>query len=154
MFGQSGKTCAMPPMENRPATPLCRGLAGRTLLLPYVLTLALAGLGLAAVGGTRAMGTDLEAVTKPGGRLTATSMPDAPLRVTFSGEGDGRSYFGGVWLHFGDGQNAMFCRPGSACRESAVDHTYARAGTYRAELIGVGEGSDVAIGSLTVIVTD
>lgn len=32
--------------------------------------------------------------------------------------------------------------------------TYARAGTYRADLIGVGEGSDVALGSLTVIVTD
>ncbi|HHZ09842.1 MAG TPA: hypothetical protein GX405_13795 [Rhizobiales bacterium] len=100
------------------------------------------------------MGTDLEAVTEPGGRLTAISSPDEPLRVTFSGEGDGRSYFGGVWLHFGDGQNALFCRPGSACREGAVDHTYARAGTYRAELIGVGEGSDVALGSLTVIVTD
>ncbi len=100
------------------------------------------------------MGTELEVVTEPGGRLTATSSPNAPLRVTFSGRGDGRSYFGGVWLSFGDGQNTMFCRPGSACRENVVDHTYARAGTYRAELIGVGEGSDVPIDSITVVITD
>lgn len=88
------------------------------------------------------------------GRLAADVSPQSPRRVTFHGQGDGASYFGGVWLHFGDGENAMFCRPGSGCHENTIEHTYAHAGSYEAELVGVGEGTNKVLGAVTVTVAD
>ncbi|CAG0981032.1 hypothetical protein RHIZO_01738 [Rhizobiaceae bacterium] len=99
-----------------------------------------------AMGGKDVMASGTES------RLEAVMA--SSRRVTFHGQGDGASYFGGVWLHFGDGENAMFCRPGSGCRENTLEHTYARAGTYEAELVGVGEGTNKVLGAVTVTVAD
>ncbi len=99
-----------------------------------------------------AMGGKIMVASETGSQLEAVMA--SSRRVTFHGQGDGASYFGGVWLHFGDGENAMFCRPGSGCRDNTIEHTYARAGTYEAKLLGVGEGTNKVLGAVTVTVAD
>lgn len=99
-----------------------------------------------------AMGDSAADMQDSKGQLNAKA--SAGRSVTFTGHGGGASYFGGVWLHFGDGQNEMFCRPGSGCRETTLNHTYAQAGTYEAKLLGAGEGESVTLGTVTVTVSE
>ncbi|WP_139015612.1 PKD domain-containing protein [Ensifer aridi] len=89
----------------------------------------------------------------PAGGLSASPRSGpAPLDVIFSASGGGAVYFGGAWLDFGDGERTMVCRPGSGCRVASATHTYSQAGTYRARLIGEGEGERLLLGSVTITV--
>jgi PKD repeat protein len=76
----------------------------------------------------------------------------SPRHVTFTGQGDGASHFGGVSLEFGDGSIGAFCRPGRACREGAGSHTYAKSGNYTASLVSNGEGGSRTLVSVMVVV--
>jgi PKD repeat protein len=77
----------------------------------------------------------------------------APLQVTFTGDGGNATYFGGVELDFGDGQQQHVCPPGRGCKEIKVSHTYAKPGRYVARLQGIGEGKALVIGTVTVTVS-
>ncbi|MEX0912985.1 MAG: hypothetical protein WDZ56_00480, partial [Candidatus Paceibacterota bacterium] len=82
-------------------------------------------------------------VSAPATGATLSASPtagNAPLSVKFTGNGGGKSYFGGVWLEYGDGKKVLFCNPGSSCGTKSLSYTYATAGTYKAKLIGEGEG--------------
>lgn len=81
-----------------------------------------------------------------------TAQVTAGQTVVFSGHGGGASFFGGVWLDFGDGEQALFCPPGSGCGETSTSHTYGQPGTYHAELVGVGEGGKSVLAEVTVAV--
>ena len=78
----------------------------------------------------------------------------APLAVRFTSPGDGRSWFGGVWLKLGDGNSKRACLPGKACRDIVVEHTYAKPGTYNYALEAFGEGPNEVLAEGTVVVSD
>lgn len=75
----------------------------------------------------------------------------APLNVTFSGNGGGRTAFGGARVDFGDGSVGTACDAGSACGAFTLAHTYATAGTYIVRLILVGEGSVITLAQTNVV---
>ena len=82
------------------------------------------------------------------------SVGKAPLAVRFAGPGDGRSWFGGVWLKLGDGNSKRACLPGKACRDIVVEHTYEKPGTYNYALEAFGEGPNEVLAEGTVVVSD
>lgn len=88
------------------------------------------------------------------GMTVSTDSGDAPLNVVFTIQISGRSYFGGVWIQFGDGQKAMVCRPGSGCYAELISHTYERHGSYVALFVGVGEGGEDILGTVGIVVND
>jgi len=74
-----------------------------------------------------------------------------PLVVTFSGSVTA-SYFGGVWIEYGDGtKKEVLCNPGGGCSNKLM-HTYAEAGTYTAKMIGVGEGTSKTLKTINITV--
>ena len=76
----------------------------------------------------------------------------APLLVSFTGNGGGRNYFGGVQVDFGNGDAALFCNPGFTCGSNTINYKYNAAGTYTAKLTGLGEGGTTTIGTATITV--
>src|SRR3989338_2064368 len=52
----------------------------------------------------------------------------APLLVSFTGNGGGRNYFGGVQVDFGNGDAALFCNPGFTCGSNTINYKYNAAG--------------------------
>lgn len=77
----------------------------------------------------------------------------APLAVTFRGNGGGATFFGGLHLQFGDGESAIVCPPGRACRDFILTHVYARPGSYSAKLTGNGEGTLQTFGEISIVAT-
>ncbi|MEZ5856658.1 MAG: PKD domain-containing protein [Hyphomicrobiaceae bacterium] len=85
--------------------------------------------------------------------LTASPVQGkAPLKVTFSGGSGGKVYFGGIMIDFGDGEQSLLCDPGRSCKDKAISHTYAKAGTYRVRLYGRGEGENSSLARVTITV--
>jgi peptidoglycan hydrolase-like protein with peptidoglycan-binding domain len=78
---------------------------------------------------------------------------EAPLTVSFSGNGGGQSYFGGVIINFGDGGTNTFCAPNVVCNQSSVNHVYQNAGSYIAKLVGTGQNGSSVLGAINITVT-
>lgn len=75
------------------------------------------------------------------GSLTATpASGSAPLSVSFAAVSDGRYYFGGFVIDYGDGSTYGSCG-NSPTSLACPSHTYANSGTYTARLMGLGESS-------------
>ncbi|MCV0396062.1 MAG: hypothetical protein K5878_11915 [Rhizobiaceae bacterium] len=106
------------------------------------------GIGLSA----KQLGGKDGAVEKVDGHLSASVSRSSSRWVVFTAHGGRRIYFGGVWLSFGDGARVQVCRPGRSCGAATASHVYADAGTFKAELRGVGEGTDIVIGAVEVTI--
>ena len=92
-----------------------------------------------------------EAASRGGATLsTSTTRGKTPLHVTFSGNGGGATYFGGLHIDFGDGTSQNACLPGQSCTSIRASHTYAHPGSYVAKLRGVGEGQTTALARVTI----
>ncbi len=92
-------------------------------------------------------------MSEPTSAASLTAAPTqgkGPLTVAFTGGSGGKVYFGGLMIDFGDGQETLLCDPGRSCKDKAISHTYAKAGTYRVRLYGRGEGENNALASLTI----
>ena len=109
---------------------------GRRLLKG--LTAALVGLASASAAQASA------------GLVVSPAAGRAPLSVTFTGHSGGATFFGGIEIDFGDGSVGAFCRPGAACRDVSVAHSYAKPGEFHVRLLGHGEGSEIVLATVTV----
>jgi hypothetical protein len=110
---------------------------------------------VALVGSIVVLGTigSREVMAQRPSASLAVSRADADaLAVTVTANGGGVSYFGGVFLEFGDGQRQLICRPGSGCRETKVVHHYAQAGTYQMRMVGLGEPEQKPLAEISVTV--
>lgn len=76
----------------------------------------------------------------------------APLDIAVKTDGGGVTYFGGVFLEFGDGHRQLLCGPGRGCRQQTVEHNYEKAGTYTIRMVGLGEPEQGTLAETTVTV--
>jgi PKD repeat protein len=79
-----------------------------------------------------------------------------PLEVNYIYTG-GTTYFGGLRVDFGDGQSgamssAVCASDGGPCRVASVAHKFASPGTYTATLVGIGEGNNTTVDTLSITV--
>ncbi len=75
----------------------------------------------------------------------------APLPVQFFSNAASVSYAGGVVLDFGDNSTEIICAGGVLCNQKTSTHTYAAAGTYNVQLLGLGPNGTTIIRTATVI---
>ncbi len=90
--------------------------------------------------------------TSPEGSLTALPMGgQVPLTVSFTPVTN-KIFFGGTYIDFGDGSRTTgnLCIPSTSNKCAPITHTYQRGGSYQAKLIGVGEGTNTEIASVTI----
>lgn len=99
----------------------------------FAIAVAVVG-GLLAPAGRGAM-----AQTMPGTATVAVQKGATPLDVTVKADGGGVTYFGGVFIEFGDGHRQLLCAPGQGCGGKQVQHRYEHAGTFTIKLVGLGE---------------
>ncbi len=76
----------------------------------------------------------------------------APLRVSVFSNGGSTAYTGGVILDFGDNSTELLCGPGVICNQKTSSHTYAAAGEYTLQLLGLNAGGTTILKSAKVSV--
>lgn len=118
----------------------------------YTAQLIGVGEGSSTVLDTKTVTVSASSVSDVADTFTASPISGtAPLVVTFSGSVTA-SYFGGVWIEYGDGtKKEVLCNPGGGCSNKLM-HTYAEAGTYTAKMIGVGEGTSKMLKTINITV--
>lgn len=79
------------------------------------------------------------AQSKRGSASLSVQKSAGPLEIAVGADGGGVTYFGGVFLEFGDGHRQLLCGPGQGCGAQKVQHRYDQAGTYTIKMVGLGE---------------
>lgn len=114
---------------------------------PVLLFAPIAGFVLSAWGGT-----PMAQVQKPGATIAIAQAGGDGMEVTVVANGAGVSYFGGVFLEFGDGKRQLICRGGQGCRETRTLHRYAQAGRFEVRMVGLGEPDQKPLAVATVVI--
>lgn len=89
---------------------------------------------------------------QPAAAISVTKAGGDGMDVTVVANGGGVTYFGGVFLEFGDGKRQLICRGGQGCRETKTAHRYDRPGTYKVRMVGLGEPAQKPLAEATVTV--
>lgn len=89
---------------------------------------------------------------RPAAALSVAKASGDGMEVTVVANGGGVTYFGGVFLEFGDGKRQLICRGGQGCRETQTAHRYDRPGSYKIRMVGLGEPEQKPLAEATVTV--
>lgn len=104
-----------------------------------------------AKSGTSSVTITVAAVTA-GDYLGASPMGgQVPVTISFT-PATNKNFFGGTYIDFGDGSRSTgnLCIPSTINKCAPITHTYQRGGSYQAKLIGIGEGTNTEIASVTI----
>lgn len=75
-----------------------------------------------------------------------------PMEISVKTNGGGVTYFGGIFIEFGDGQRQLLCGPGQSCGAVQLQHRYMAAGKYRVKMVGLGEPDRMPLAEAVVLV--
>ncbi len=101
---------------------------------------------------TNGDGTPMVQAQKPAASLAVSRAGGDGLDVSIVANGGGITYFGGVFLEFGDGDRQLICRGGEGCRETRTAHRYKQPGTFQVRMVGLGEPDQKPLAVVTVAV--